>query len=67
MNSVDPGWIANDNPLPKAVKMDQKTLFSPPLDAVEAAARVCDPIFRAIQGEEPIHGFFLKDYVASLW
>ena len=40
--------------------------FKAPLDLVDGAARVYDPIVRGESGED-VHGVFLKDYVASPW
>jgi hypothetical protein len=40
--------------------------FHAPLDLVDGAARVYDPIIRGEAGED-IHGVFLKDYKPSPW
>ncbi len=39
---------------------------TPPLDLVDGAARVYDPIVRGEAGED-LHGCFLKDYAPSNW
>ncbi|WP_067135839.1 SDR family oxidoreductase [Microtetraspora malaysiensis] len=62
MCSVDTGWITDENPLPKRESLDRRT----PLDVIDGAARVYDPIVRGESGH-PVHGVFLKDYVAAPW
>jgi NAD(P)-dependent dehydrogenase (short-subunit alcohol dehydrogenase family) len=66
MNSVDTGWISNENPRPIADAMDASG-FAPPLDLVDAAARVCDPIVRGLRAGERLWGLFLKDFRAISW
>merc|ERR1719253_2066615 len=46
MNSVDTGWINDENPLPTASRISAEHNFQSPLDEVDAAARILDPIFR---------------------
>lgn len=65
MTSVDPGWISLENPQP-ARERAEAAGFCPPLDAVDAAARVIAPILRGIRGG-PIAGVLLKDFVAVPW
>mmetsp|Transcript_23261 Transcript_23261/g.67144 ORF Transcript_23261/g.67144 Transcript_23261/m.67144 type:complete len:742 (+) Transcript_23261:362-2587(+) len=45
MNSVDTGWINDENPLEKASKIAETNLFQTPIDEIDAAARILDPIF----------------------
>ena len=45
MNSVDTGWINDENPLEKASKIAKTNLFQTPIDEIDAAARILDPIF----------------------
>ena len=66
MTSVDTGWISNDNPHAIAEAMRERG-FAPPIDAVDAAARVCDPIVRAVRDGELLSGVFLKDYKPVHW
>merc|ERR1719277_1952294 len=64
MNSVDTGWINDENPLPTAHRIAQEHNFQSPLDEVDAAARILDPIISPIaSGAAPVWGKFLKDYV----
>jgi len=65
MNSVDTGWVTDERPHPS--RMEQRALgFRPPLDVIDGAARVYDPIVRGVRGE-PVHGLFLKDYRPVEW
>ena len=43
MNSVDTGWINDENPLVVAAKTSVVNNFQTPIDEVDAAARVLDP------------------------
>jgi len=65
MNSVDPGWISNENPEAKRRHMEEEG-FLLPLDGADAAARVCEPLLLGLQGH-PIHGRFLKDFRDAPW
>ncbi|GCE49692.1 short subunit dehydrogenase [Thermosporothrix hazakensis] len=62
MNSVDPGWISLQTP----VDIQDEHLILP-LDLVDAAARVCDPIFQGIVDGKLTYGHFYKDYVSVPW
>ena len=42
MNSVDTGWINDENPLEKAKKTAETNLFQTPIDEIDAAARIVD-------------------------
>lgn len=48
MNSVDTGWINDENPLERASKTAKTNLFQTPIDEVDAAARILDPVFVGI-------------------
>ncbi len=65
MTSVDTGWITDERPHPTKVRLAQEG-FHAPLDLVDGAARVYDPIVRGEAGEE-LFGVFLKDYKPSHW
>lgn len=67
MNSVDTGWINDENPLTKASKIAATNLFQTPIDEVDAAARILDPIFMGISEQKKLYGKFLKDYNESEW
>jgi NAD(P)-dependent dehydrogenase (short-subunit alcohol dehydrogenase family) len=65
MTSVDTGWITDERPHPTKVRLAEEG-FHAPLDLVDGAARVYDPI---VQGEDGVdlYGVFLKDYKPSGW
>lgn len=65
MTSVDTGWITDERPHPTKVRLAEEG-FHAPLDLVDGAARVYDPIVRGESGED-LFGCFLKDYVRSAW
>jgi NAD(P)-dependent dehydrogenase (short-subunit alcohol dehydrogenase family) len=65
MCAVDTGWITDENPAPKKARMAGAG-FRTPLDIVDGAARVYDPIVRGEAGT-PVSGVFLKDYREAQW
>ncbi|MBF4583212.1 SDR family NAD(P)-dependent oxidoreductase [Curtobacterium sp. VKM Ac-2865] len=65
MTSVDTGWITDERPHPTKVRLAEEG-FHAPLDLVDGAARVYDPIVRGEAGED-VFGVFLKDYQPSSW
>jgi NAD(P)-dependent dehydrogenase (short-subunit alcohol dehydrogenase family) len=67
MNSVDTGWINDEDPLDIAERKKDEFGFHPPLDYEDAAARICDPIFAGLNSNEHVWGVFLKDYKVSNW
>jgi NAD(P)-dependent dehydrogenase (short-subunit alcohol dehydrogenase family) len=65
MTSVDTGWITDERPHPLKTRLADEG-FHAPLDLVDGAARVYDPIVRGEAGED-LHGCFLKDYAPAPW
>jgi NAD(P)-dependent dehydrogenase (short-subunit alcohol dehydrogenase family) len=65
MTAVDTGWITDERPHPTKLRLADEG-FHAPLDLVDGAARVYDPIVRGESGED-LHGCFLKDYSPSNW
>src|SRR5215218_1780384 len=65
MTAVDTGWITDERPHPTKLRLAEEG-FHAPLDLVDGAARVYDPIVRGELGED-LHGCFLKDYAPSEW
>ncbi|MDM8083990.1 SDR family NAD(P)-dependent oxidoreductase [Cellulomonas cellasea] len=65
MTAVDTGWITDERPHPTKVRLAEEG-FHAPLDLVDGAARVYDPIVRGEAGED-LYGCFLKDYARSAW
>jgi NAD(P)-dependent dehydrogenase (short-subunit alcohol dehydrogenase family) len=65
MTSVDTGWITDERPHPTKMRLAEEG-FHAPLDLVDGAARVYDPIVRGELGED-VYGCFLKDYSPAAW
>jgi NAD(P)-dependent dehydrogenase (short-subunit alcohol dehydrogenase family) len=65
MTAVDTGWITDERPHPTKMRLAEEG-FHAPLDLVDGAARVYDPIVRGESGED-LYGCFLKDYAPSNW
>ncbi|NUT94636.1 MAG: short-chain dehydrogenase, partial [Saccharothrix sp.] len=65
MTAVDTGWITDERPHPTKLRLAAEG-FHAPLDLVDGAARVYDPIVRGEQGED-LYGCFLKDYAPAPW
>jgi NAD(P)-dependent dehydrogenase (short-subunit alcohol dehydrogenase family) len=65
MTSVDTGWITDERPHPTKMRLADEG-FHAPLDLVDGAARVYDPIVRGELGED-LYGCFLKDYAPAAW
>jgi NAD(P)-dependent dehydrogenase (short-subunit alcohol dehydrogenase family) len=66
LTAVDPGWVSLEFAEPVAREREANGVV-PPLDAVDAAARVLDPVFTALNGAEPASGVLLKDYQPVDW
>ena len=69
MNSVDTGWINDEKPITRAAAHADTHHFQCPLDEVDAAARILDPVLSAAASDAPppVFGKFLKDYAPSEW
>jgi NAD(P)-dependent dehydrogenase (short-subunit alcohol dehydrogenase family) len=67
INAVDTGWVTDEDPAELSEKKQQLHDFQPPLDIVDGAARVIDPIFDGINTGKHWSGKFLKDYFPIDW
>ena len=67
MNSVDTGWVTDEDPVEIAARKTAEHRFHPPLDIVDGAARICDPIISGINTGQHVWGQFLKDYKVTDW
>ncbi|MBB3045756.1 SDR family NAD(P)-dependent oxidoreductase [Nocardioides soli] len=65
MNAVDTGWITDERPHEDKLRI-AATGWHAPLDLVDGAARVYDPIVRGEAGED-LYGHFLKDFEPAPW
>ncbi|RSM62205.1 short-chain dehydrogenase [Kibdelosporangium aridum] len=65
VTSVDTGWITDENPTPTKTRLADQG-WRPPLDVLDGAARIYDPIVRGEAGEPP-SGVLLKDYREVAW
>lgn len=70
MNSVDTGWINDENPAHIAARLAAEHGaygFATPLDEVDAAARILDPVFAGVNEGLRTAGLFFKDYAPTEW
>jgi NAD(P)-dependent dehydrogenase (short-subunit alcohol dehydrogenase family) len=66
MNAVDTGWVTDEDPAVHAARKAELG-FAPPLDIIDGAARIVDPIFEGHRSGSHVWGQFLKDYKPAPW
>jgi len=67
MNSVDTGWVSDEDPVEIARSKTAEHRFHPPLDIVDGAARIVDPIIHGFNSGSHVYGQFFKDYEPTDW
>jgi NAD(P)-dependent dehydrogenase (short-subunit alcohol dehydrogenase family) len=67
MNSVDTGWVTDEDPAELAARKVADHRFHPPLDIVDGAARIVDPIITGVNTGRHLWGQFLKDFRPTDW
>lgn len=67
MNSVDTGWVTDEDPVEIAARKEVDQRFSPPLDSVDGAARIVDPIVGGFNTGTHVWGQFLKNFQPTDW
>ncbi|KAJ3305254.1 hypothetical protein HDV03_001852 [Kappamyces sp. JEL0829] len=64
MTAVDTGWITDENPVEQHANREDQP---PPLDEIDAAMRVLDPVLLGMRGDKLFWGVFLKNYRPTRW
>jgi NAD(P)-dependent dehydrogenase (short-subunit alcohol dehydrogenase family) len=67
MNAVDTGWVTDEDPAHHAERKQRVHGFHPPLDIIDGAARIVDPLLDGVNTGRHLWGLFLKDYKPAPW
>ncbi len=66
MNAVDTGWVTDEDPAVHAARKAELG-FAPPLDIIDGAARILDPIIDGVATGTHVWGLFLKEFRPAPW
>ncbi len=66
MNAVDPGWVSFHDPYPQIEAMRDRGI-EPCFDFIDAAARICDPIYTGINQGKNVFGKLFEHYLETDW
>jgi NAD(P)-dependent dehydrogenase (short-subunit alcohol dehydrogenase family) len=67
MNSVDTGWVTDEDPVEIAARKVAEHRFHTPLDIIDGADRIVDPPFSGLLSGTHRWGLFFKDYAPTTW
>ena len=72
MTCVDTGWVSPMNEMNKILDENEKKNYEKefenvPLDELDGAMRVLQPIIEGIKNKNYLYGILLKDYATSAW
>ena len=72
MTCVDTGWVSYMDEMNKLIDENEKENFgneftNVPLDELDGAMRVLQPIIEGIKNKNYLYGILLKDYATSAW
>ena len=72
MTCVDTGWVSYMDEINKLIDENEKENFgneftNVPLDELDGAMRVLQPIIEGIKNKNYLYGILLKDYAVSVW
>lgn len=67
VTSVDPGWVSDQHTTALRESLVHGGDFEAPVSALDAAARVLDPIYSALEGAPPAWGVVFRNYAPCPW
>jgi NAD(P)-dependent dehydrogenase (short-subunit alcohol dehydrogenase family) len=67
LSSVDPGWVSDQHTMAVRDVLNTSADFCPPVSVEDAAARVLDPVYSAIEGAPPAWGVVFRNYAPCPW
>ncbi len=67
VTSVDPGWVSDLHTHASRAAIVDREDWAPPVSLTDAAARVLDPVYSALDGEAPLWGVALRNFSPCPW